>query len=159
MNSLARYKYIYIDIDDTLIYGFWTDLMKHSWNFLHNDVVAACLMGLQYLFCLYRVNRRLVYLAKEARDFHGAKIIFLTVRAPHSGTRLMLQDIMEDDDFTLIELATDAGHILKPSLILAMFKNAEASVLIDDNDKIREECTKLGIAVLNPTGMYEEKVG
>ena len=52
----AVYDRVYVDIDDTLIYGFWTDLMRHSWNIFRCNTLSELLMKLQFKFKLWKVN-------------------------------------------------------------------------------------------------------
>ena len=56
MRNLNNYDLIVSDIDDTLIYGFWTNLMHHTWNVFRSNILSAILMQLQAKFKLYKVN-------------------------------------------------------------------------------------------------------
>ena len=56
MRNLDEYDLIVSDIDDTLIYGWWTDLMHHTWNAVQSPLLSKILMFLQNKFHLYKVN-------------------------------------------------------------------------------------------------------
>ena len=50
MRNLNNYDAVFCDIDDTLIYGFWTDLMSVTWRVFRSNRLSDILMDLQYIF-------------------------------------------------------------------------------------------------------------
>ena len=153
MRNLNSYDLIISDIDDTLIYGPWTALMHHTWNWFRSDLLSACLMFLQQKFKLYKVNMKLFYMLKVA----DCPIVFLTVRKSSNATLQMLYDIMGRTPFSLIELATDFGPSQKAEAVeryLAEFPNV---LFIDDNRRIRENVAGLEVDTLDPI-LLREKV-
>ena len=65
MRLFNDYKIIFCDIDDTLVHGFMTDLMKVTWDKLHSNTVADLLMEVQERFNLFKVNERLRFILKR----------------------------------------------------------------------------------------------
>ena len=93
MRNLNLYDLIVCDIDDTLIYGFWTDLMRHSWDMFHSPKLSSVLMALQDWFNLYRVNEKLRYMINNSKT----PIVFLTVRAESKHTFNILNKILDPE--------------------------------------------------------------
>lgn len=157
-NLTEIYDHIYVDIDDTLIYGFWTDLMKCTWNWFRNNTLSQILMYLQCQFCLYKVNHKLRYMLRDC-----TKVTFLTVRAPSFYTRLMLVKILgiAGTIAGLVELGTDNGALEKAEYIaIDMYSHNYKNVcLIDDSRDNRAMAINYGFDVIDPTGMYEKLCG
>ena len=82
MRNLDEYDLIVSDIDDTLIYGWGTDLMHHSWNLFPSLLLSKILMFLQNKFHLYKVNQKLVHMLKNT----GTPLVIMTVRAANDNT-------------------------------------------------------------------------
>lgn len=158
MRNLAeQYDHIYVDIDDTLIYGFWTDLMKHSWNIFRNDTLSQMAMYLQAKFGLYKLNHKLVRMLGDC-----TKVTFLTVRAPSFYTRLMLVRALQTKGVIadLVELGTDNGAFEKAEFMAKEMheKGYSRICLIDDSQANRDMAMMYGFDVYNPVGMYERLV-
>lgn len=154
----AIYDRVYVDIDDTLVYGFWTDLMRHSWNVFRNDFISQTLMELQAKFKIYKVNRKLL---RSLKDF--SKVTFLTVRAPSVATVKMLIDITGLDIIfpDVVALKTDDGALEKAEYIAndCLENDYEKVCLIDDSKQNRTMAQLYGFDTIDPTGMYEKLCG
>lgn len=151
MRNLDEYDLIVTDIDDTLIYGFWTDLMSHSWNLLQSPLVSKILMFLQNKLHLYKVNQKLVHMLKNT----GTPLIVMTVRAANNNTIEMLHRIL-DRDFTIYELETDYGFIVKPQIICELLQDYPKVIFFEDNELIRSEAKELDVDVVDPVPMREK---
>lgn len=154
MRNLNNYDLIISDIDDTLIYGFWTKLMHHSWNVCRSNLLSAVLMFLQSKFKIYKVNMKLYYMLKTAE----CPIVFLTVRAQNDATVRMLYDIMGHTPFGLIELGTDLGVQQKAEVVENYLERFPNILFIDDNKAIRDNVSGLEVDVLDPVTLREKKV-
>lgn len=153
MRNLNKYDLIISDIDDTLIYGFWTDLMHYTWKYFRSNILSAILMTLQAKLKLYKVNMKLYHMLKATES----PIIFLTVRASNPATVNMLYEIMEDKHFGLIELGTDLGVQQKAEVVENYLERFPNILFIDDNDAIRKNVAGLEVDVLNPLLLREKK--
>lgn len=152
MRNLNSYDLIVSDIDDTLIYGFWTDLMHHSWSIFRSNILSAILMFLQAKFKLYKINMKLYHMLKCT----DTPIVFLTVRAQSNATVKMLHDIMSRTPFGLIELGTDMGAEQKAEVVERYLERFPNILFIDDNKRIRDNVAGLEVDVLDPVLMREE---
>ena len=152
MRNLNNYDLIISDIDDTLIYGPWTDLMHHSWNICRSDALSSILMFLQAKFKLYKVNMKLYHMMKCT----DTPIVFLTVRARNDSTAKMLYDIMGRTPFGLIELGTDLGVQQKAEVVEKYLERFPNILFIDDNKAIRDNVAGLEVDVLDPKLMREK---
>lgn len=160
MRDLSKcYDHLYVDIDDTLVYGIWTDLMRHSWNLFRNDWLSQVMMYLQAKLNLFLVNEKLV---RMLGDY--TKVTFLTVRAPSFCTRLLLIKALGGTAkgfiADLVELGTDNGAFEKAEFIAKdCYENGYENVcLIDDSPANRDMAKAYGFDVYDPTGMYERLV-
>lgn len=151
MRNLDEYDLIVADIDDTLIYGFWTDLMHYTWKWFQSPKLSRVLMFLQNKLKLYKVNEKLVYMLNHT----GTPLIILTVRASNINTVQMLSNILERD-FTLYELETDFGYIVKPQIIEELLEDYPKVIFFEDNDLIRKEAASLEVDVVDPRLMREK---
>lgn len=151
MRILDNYDLIISDIDDTIVYGFWTDLMHHTWNIFRSNILSNILMRLQAKFKLYKVNMKLLYMLKQAK----CPIVFLTVRAQNPATVKMLYDIMGHTSFGLIELGTDMGVQQKAEVVERYLDRFPNILFIDDNNPIRSNVAGLEVDVLDPIPMRE----
>lgn len=166
------YDVIFCDIDDTLIYGFWTDLMRVTWNMFRNNILSDLLMYLQEKFHLYKVNTKLIHFIKNQYSPYTyiSRVIFITVRKPNESTRKMLQGIFRKyrvpSYFTVHELASDNAALDKTAKtldILAHLEEIEGDYnycFIDDNREVRESIERnLEIDTFDPVAMREGFIG
>ena len=151
MRNLDEYDLIVSDIDDTLIYGWGTDLMHHSWNLFPSLLLSKILMFLQNKFHLYKVNQKLVHMLKNT----GTPLVIMTVRAANDNTIELLHKIL-DRDFTLYELETDYGFIVKPEIIQELLQDYPKVIFFDDNKIIRDNCAGLEVDCVDPVPMREK---
>lgn len=153
MRNFDLYDLIVCDIDDTIIYGFWTDVMRYTWKWFRSPKLSLVLMTLQDIFNLYKVNSKLKFML----DNSETPITFLTVRAENPHTFNMLNKILRPDRaFNLIALGSDYGFLEKPDYVYQQLKDYENILLIDDDEVIRENTSDLGVDVLNPLLLIEE---
>ncbi len=156
-NLTEVYDHVYIDIDDTLIYGFWTDLMSYTWNIFRCNALSELLMKLQFKFKLWKVNRKLLYMLRDQ-----SKVTYLTVRAPSKYTKLMLDFIlMGNRNSELVELASDSGPVDKAEFMSedVYTKGYKKVCLVDDSHLNRNMAELYGFDTIDPTGMYEKLCG
>lgn len=157
------YDRIFVDVDNTLIYGWYIQLMHYTWNMFRSNELSQFLMKLQNKLRLYTVNRKLVYALKH-QDIHPyRKVIFLTVRAKCRATVEMVNRIMTDAEgyfplYEVVALGTDNGHIDKAQYIYENYGD-EKCLLIDDNKLIRDTAEEFGIDTFDPVLLREKVVG
>lgn len=151
MRNLDEYDLIVTDIDNTLIYGFWTEVMHYTWKWFRSDTLSAVLMWLQNKFNLYKVNQKLLYILKKTKT----PIIVMTVRKENNATAEMLCKIL-DKDFTLYSLATDYGYIMKPRVVEELLQDYPKVIFFDDDKRIRDNMFGLEVDVIDPVTMHEE---
>lgn len=152
MRNLNLYDLIVCDIDDTIIYGFWTNLMHYTWTWFKSPKLSSILMCIQDWFNLYKVNEKLRYMINNS----DTPIVFLTVRAENPHTFNIINKILDKDrGFELISLGSDYGFIDKPEYVYQNMKEYPNVLLIDDNELIRENTLVLGADVLNPKLLLE----
>ena len=101
MRTVKDYDIVFSDIDNTLVYGWMTDLMEITWKLFHSDLIADTLMYLQAKFRLYKVNEMVRYQLMQARN-----VIFITARKECKATHKLIEDIM-DKEFKVQSLRTD----------------------------------------------------
>ena len=160
MRNLGKYDYIFVDIDGTIIYGFWQKIMHYTWEMFRSDKLSALLMLLQEKFKLYSINHKLLYQLIMADAWYNSKIVFLTVRAPHPSTLKMLKEVTRESfPFELVEQGSDFGYMTKSNYIKAFKDEGYKCILIDDDYNNRIIADDYDIDVLDPTGMYEKKIG
>lgn len=155
-NLRNDYDIIFLDIDDTLIYGFWTDLMRVTWNTLKCNLISDLLMYLQDIFNIYTVNKKLVYMIKAAK----LPIIFLTARKYSASTENILRKILGVDYLGgVISLQTDYPEIDKiQTMDDIAIQNGLRCCIFDDNDKVREAAAFVDIDAFDPRALFEGKV-
>lgn len=151
MRNLDEYDLIVVDIDDTIIHGFWTDIMHYTWKWFRSDLLSSILMRIQNKFNLYKLNQKLVYMLKNTKT----PIVVMTVRKENEATAEMIYKIL-DKDFTLYELQTDYGYIMKPRIIEELLQVYPKVILFDDNKMIRDNVAGLEVDVVDPVAMREE---
>lgn len=152
MQDLSSYVKIYVDIDGTLVYGSMTKLMDWTWRYFHSSVIANILVFLQERFGLYKVNRKLVHILNEA----PVAPIFLTARAHHPSTRLLISKILGHKTFNLVELASEDPANDKALFMLQNNAGQGTRVcLFDDTESTRKSVRILGMDAFAVEGMYE----
>lgn len=154
MRDLSKYDLIVADIDNTLVYGFWTEIMHITWNVFRSNILSAILMRLQVVFKAYNINMPLFYLLKCA----NCPIVFLTVRKANLATVDLLHEIMGNTSFGLIELGTDYGIQQKAEVVEKYLERFPNILFIDDSKPIRDNIAELEVDVLDPVTMREKKV-
>lgn len=159
MRNLGKYDYIFVDIDGTIIYGFWHKVMHYTWELFRNNILSAILMQMQEALRLYKVNNKLLYQLIMADTWYNSKIVFLTVRAKNLATKKMLDTIMDGIEYELVEQGSDFGYMTKSNYIKPFVDEGYKCILIDDDYCNRIIADDYDIDVLDPTGMYEKKVG
>ena len=159
MRNLNQYDVVFCDIDDTLVHGFWTDLMTVTWRIFRSPVIADILMSLQSLFHLYQCNQKLRYMLMNCHK----PIIFLTARKETLATSMLIKSILKkkDLDITICALATDRPAIDKVNKIVFFMQTCmyDKVCLFDDNEDVRDLAGQLDIDVFDPVSMFEEKIG
>ena len=180
MRNFNMYDVIFTDIDDTLIYGWWTRLMHITWEFFHNNFVSDLLMLIQERFNVFTVNVPLV-----TKIDNCPVIVALTARKKHDATIRLLKKIFPDrlvfrfDDLVmgrvladdrygavmLCELATDdpAGEKWGVAYDILQMTSLENEYLpncciFDDNKDVRFIFGKMGYDAFDPTSFTEKKV-
>lgn len=162
MRNLEQYQIIFCDIDDTLIYGFWTELMKYTWNIFRNNVLSDILMRLQEKFNIYRINQKLKHMLVNCTT----PVVFLTARKHVPATEKMIAKILEVDKtdkiFEVKSLATDNPAEDKYNEIinyihgyLDMGVELDNLCMFDDNKQVRELVASLDVDVFDPVAMRE----
>lgn len=101
MRRIEDYDIVFSDIDNTLVYGWMTDLMEITWKLFHSDLIADILMYLQAKFKLYKVNEMVRYQLLRA-----GIVVFITARKECKATHKLVEDIMSGE-FPVISLRTD----------------------------------------------------
>ena len=161
MRNLEMYDAIFVDIDDTIIYGPWTDLMRYTWDWFHSNAISDFLMAVQNKFNIFKVNHKLV---RMLLNVYGKRAVyFLTARKESMATRDMLNKILGFYP-CVFSLATDNPALDKVQFIFDEFEFRDDSnwkvCLFDDNDEVREYANQYNqIDAFNPTPMFEKLVG
>ena len=101
MRTVKDHDIVFSDIDNTLVYGWMTDLMEITWKLFHSDLIADTLMYLQAKFKLYKVNEMVRYQLMQSRN-----VIFVTARKECNATHKLIEDIM-GKEFKVQSLRTD----------------------------------------------------
>ena len=102
MRTVKDYDIVFSDIDNTLVYGWMTDLMEITWKLFHSDLIADTLMYLQAKFKLYKVNEMVRYQLMQSKT-----VIFITARKECRATHKLIKDIMKDNYRFVQSLRTD----------------------------------------------------
>lgn len=160
MRNLNNYDVVFCDIDDTLIYGFWTDLMKYTWNIFRSSALSDILMDLQYIFKIFKVNQKLRHMLVNSTT----DIYFLTARKFRPATEKMVHYILGDDrdNVHFCHLATDYPAPDKYNKIVALMQTCPAyqkACMFDDSKKVRYLVATLDIDTFDPTVLFEDKIG
>ena len=153
MRTVKDYDIVFSDIDNTLVYGWMTDLMEITWKLFHSDLIADTLMYLQAKFKLYKVNEMVRYQLTQARN-----VVFLTARKECNATHKLIEDIM-DKEFKVQSLRTDNSPEDKTKFIKEF---GDGSFLFfEDNKDTRWRVMKElpNVLALDPVPMREVLIG
>lgn len=157
MRNFQKYRVLFVDIDSTIIYGFWTQVMHYSWEWFHNDVLSDILMRLQTTFKLYKINKKLQFILQH----FGGPIVFITVRKPNKATPVLLSQVL-GFNVDVYALATDNAAEEKLNTALTYMEEhnipLDMACMIDDNFEVRALFDWYGLDVVNPLGMFDEVV-
>ena len=153
MRTVKEYNIVFSDIDNTLVYGWMTDLMEITWKLFHSDLIADTLMYLQAKFRLYKVNEMVRYQLMQARD-----VIFVTARKECKATHKLIEDIM-GKEFKIESLRTDNSPEDKTKFIKE-FGN-DLFLFFEDNKATRWKVMKElpNVLALDPVPMREVLIG
>lgn len=150
------YDVIYTDLDNTLIYGFMTDLMDITWKLFKNQTIAEILMYIQAVFKLYKTNNKLIYQIKNS----DLPVVILTARKGSPATHMLVDQLdFSEQGYCLIEMGTSYPEIEKVNAIIETgIEYNKRCVLFDDNERTLSEAMFADIDAFDPTSMFEEKV-
>lgn len=153
MRTVKDYDIVFSDIDNTLVYGWMTDLMEITWKLFHSDLIADTLMYLQAKFKLYKVNEMVRYQLLRAGN-----VIFLTARKECKATHKLIKDIM-GREFKIESLRTDNSPEDKTKSIRE-FGNG-LFLFFEDNKATRWKVMKElpNVLALDPVPMREVLIG
>lgn len=153
MRTVKDYDIVFSDIDNTLVYGWMTDLMEITWKLFHSDLIADTLMYLQAKFKLYKVNEMVRYQLMQARN-----VIFVTARKECKATYKLIEDIM-GKEFKVQSLRTDNSPEDKTKFIKA-FGNG-SFLFFEDSKATRWRVMKElpNVLALDPVPMREVLIG
>ena len=153
MRTVKDYDIVFSDIDNTLVYGWMTDLMEITWKLFHSDLIADTLMYLQAKFKLYKVNEMVRYQLMQSKT-----VIFITARKECKATHKLIEDIM-DKEFKVQSLRTDNSPEDKTKYIKA-FGNG-SFLFFEDNKATRWRVMKElpNVLALDPVPMREVLIG
>ena len=153
MRTVKDYDIVFSDIDNTLVYGWMTDLMEITWKLFHSDLIADTLMYLQAKFKLYKVNEMVRYQLLRARN-----IVFLTARKECKATHKLIEDIM-GREFKVQSLRTDNSPEDKTKFIKGFGDGL--FLFFEDNKATRWKVMKElpNVLALDPVPMREVLIG
>lgn len=154
MRTVKDYDIVFSDIDNTLVYGWMTDLMEITWKLFHSDLIADTLMYLQAKFKLYKVNEMVRYQLLRARN-----VMFLTARKECKATHKLIEDVM-GREFKIESLRTDNSPEDKTKSIMEFGKNG-LFLFFEDNKATRWKVMKElpNVLALDPVPMREVLIG
>lgn len=150
MRDLSIYDRIYVDLDDTLVYGFMTDLMSITWKLFKCQTIATILATIQSKFRLYKTNDKLLYMLKKS----NRPVTILTARKPLLATFELVQQIAPYA--TLVEMSSLHPYLDKIDYITEECKGNV--ILFDDNKYTRLNAIMNDILAIDPTPMFEEVI-
>lgn len=163
------YDIIFVDIDDTLIYGFWVTLMRITWDRFKSPVLSSILSLLQVKYKLFNVNRKLV-MALGAKDVGYYNVEIVTARGKNDFISSLLENIFEVYFENRI-VALGSNHPAEDKLKYMVTRINEIqnklpehedmirACIIDDNEGVRNKAMKYGIDAFDPTVMFEKGIG
>ena len=155
MRRIRDYDIVFSDIDNTLVYGWMTDLMEITWKLFHSDLIADILMYLQAQFKLYKVNEMVRYQLMQTKY-----VIFVTARKECRATRKLIKDIMKNNYRLIRSLRTDNSPEDKTKFIKA-FGRRGLFLFFEDNKETRWKVMKElpNVLALDPVPMREVLIG
>lgn len=146
MDKISRYDIIVSDIDNTLIYGWMTNLMDLTWDIFKSPKLARFLGYLQYRLRLYKVN-------DNVRDLlinSGKYIYFLTARGHTSYLSKLIDSIIPPwVNYELIELGSYNPSGDKYKWIFNNLYCVYNTLFIDDSKSNRDSCKAIA-KVISP---------
>ena len=153
MRTVKDYDIVFSDIDNTLVYGWMTDLMEITWKLFHSDLIADTLMYLQAKFKLYKVNEMVRYQLMQARN-----VVFLTARKECKATHKLIEDIT-GKEFKIESLRTDNSPEDKTKFIKEFGDGL--FLFFEDNKATRWKVMKElpNVLALDPVPMREVLIG
>ena len=153
MRTVKDYDIVFSDIDNTLVYGWMTDLMEITWKLFRSDLISDTLMYLQAKFKLYKVNEMVRYQLLRARN-----IVFLTARKECKATHKLIEDIM-GKEFKVESLRTDNSPEDKTKFIKEFGDGLY--LFFADNKETRWKVMKElpNVLALDPVPMREVLIG
>ena len=153
MRTVKDYDIVFSDIDNTLVYGWMTDLMEITWKLFHSDLIADTLMYLQAKFRLYKVNEMVRYQLMQARN-----VIFVTARKECKATHKLIEDIISKE-FKVESLRTDNSPEDKTKFIKEF--GDSLFLFFEDNKETRWKVMKElpNVLALDPVPMREVLIG
>ena len=153
MRTVKDYDIVFSDIDNTLVYGWMTDLMEITWKLFHSDLIADTLMYLQAKFKLYKVNEMVRYQLMQARN-----VVFLTARKECKATNKLIEDIT-GKEFKIESLRTDNSPEDKTKFIKEFGDGL--FLFFEDNKDTRWKVMKElpNVLALDPVPMREVLIG
>ena len=153
MRTIKNYDIVFSDIDNTLVYGWMTDLMEITWKLFHSDLIADTLMYLQAKFKLYKVNEMVRYQLMQSRN-----VIFVTARKECNATHKLIEDIM-GKEFKVQSLRTDNSPEDKTKFIKEFGDGL--FLFFEDNKETRWRVMKElpNVLALDPVPMREVLIG
>ena len=153
MRTVKDYDIVFSDIDNTLVYGWMTDLMEITWKLFHSDLIADTLMYLQAKFKLYKVNEMVRYQLMQTRN-----VVFLTARKECKATHKLIEDIM-GKKFKVESLRTDNSPEDKTKFIKEFGDGL--FLFFEDNKATRWKVMKElpNVLALDPVPMREVLIG
>ena len=153
MRTVKDYDIVFSDIDNTLVYGWMTDLMEITWKLFHSDLIADTLMYFQAKFKLYKVNEMVRYQLMQARN-----VVFLTARKECKATHKLIEDIT-GKEFKIESLRTDNSPEDKTKFIKEFGDGL--FLFFEDNKDTRWKVMKElpNVLALDPVPMREVLIG
>ena len=153
MRTVKDYDIVFSDIDNTLVYGWMTDLMEITWKLFHSDLIADTLMYLQAKFKLYKVNEMVRYQLMQSKT-----VIFITARKECKATHKLIEDII-GKEFKVESLRTDNSPEDKTKFIKEFGDGL--SLFFEDNKETRWRVMKElpNVLALDPVPMREVLIG
>ena len=154
MRTVKDYDIVFSDIDNTLVYGWMTDLMEITWKLFHSDLIADTLMYLQAKFRLYKVNEMVRYQLMQSRN-----VIFVTARKECRATHKLIEDIM-GKEIKAQSLRTDNSPEDKTKFIKEFGRNG-LFLFFEDNKATRWKVMKElpNVLALDPVPTREVLIG
>ena len=153
MRTVKDYDIVFSDIDNTLVYGWMTDLMEITWKLFHSDLIADTLMYFQAKFKLYKVNEMVRYQLMQARN-----VVFLTARKECKATHKLIKDIT-GKEFKIESLRTDNSPEDKTKFMKEFGDGL--FLFFEDNKETRWKVMKElpNVLALDPVPMREVLIG